>query len=69
MRHVENQPSVLGITCRGILNDVDDLQIDFFDEAFDPLTVKMLTDRQTGKGFSSSGPADFRVRATGACGR
>ncbi len=69
MRLVENQPCVLGVTCRGIPNDGDDSRVDFFDEAFDPLTAEMLTERQTGEGFSSSGPADCRVRATGACGR
>ncbi len=61
MRHVENQSSVLGITCRGFPNDGDDSLVDFFDEAFDPLTAEMLTERQTGEGFSSSGPADCRV--------
>ncbi len=69
MRLVENQPCVLGATCRGVPNDGDDSRVDFFDEALDPLTAEMLTDRQTGEGFSSSGPADCRVRATGACGR
>jgi hypothetical protein len=69
VRLVENQPCVLGVTCRGIPNDGDDSRVDFFDEAFDPLTAEMLTERQTGEGFSSSGPADCRVRATGACGR
>ncbi len=42
MRHVENQPSVLGIICRGIPNDVDDLQIDIFNEEFDVLTAEMF---------------------------
>ncbi len=47
MRHVENQPGVLGITCRGIPDDVNDLRTDIFNEEFDVLTAEMIIVRQT----------------------
>ncbi len=47
MRHVENQPGVLGIIFRGIPNDVNALQTDFFIEKFDVLTAEMIIVRQT----------------------
>jgi hypothetical protein len=47
VRHVENQPSVPGIIYRGIPKDVDDLQIDIFNEEFDVLSAEMIIVRQT----------------------
>ena len=66
VRLVENQPCVLGSTCRGVPDEDNDL-IDIFDQAFDILTTMDYAGRQTGEGFSSAGPADCRVRSTGAC--
>ena len=68
VRLVENQPCVLGVTCRGVPDDEDDDLVDLFDTAFEILTTTDSTGRQTGEGFSSAGPADCRVRSTGACG-
>ena len=66
VRLVENQECMLGVTCRGVLDDNNDL-VDRFDPAFDILTTIDYSGRQTGEGFSSAGPADCRVKSTGAC--
>jgi hypothetical protein len=48
VRLVENQPCVLGVTCRGVPDDEDDLLVNLFDPAFDLLSKQDFSDRQTG---------------------
>ena len=48
VRLVEDQPCVLGVTCRGVPNDEDDLLVNLFDPAFDLLSKQDFSDRQTG---------------------
>jgi hypothetical protein len=52
VRLVEDQPCVLGVTCRGIPDDEDDSLVDLFDPAFDLLTDQDFSERQTGKTLS-----------------
>ncbi len=48
VRLVEDQPCVLGVTCRGVPDDEDDPLVDLFDPAFDLLTNQDFSERQTG---------------------
>jgi hypothetical protein len=57
IRLAENQPCVLGQTCRGFPDDEDGLNN----------SQDYLEDRQTGEQFSSDGPLDCRVKSTGNC--
>ncbi len=52
VRLVEDQPCVLGVTCRGVPDDEDDLLVDLFEPAFDLLTDQDFSERQTGKAFA-----------------